>query len=68
MMNRLETFSCSICIFQCQTTPILKTLGQFDLVFVIMSARENIRLFASSFMGLIAKSEGPFLDWCQTSR
>ena len=68
MMNRLETFLCLIRIFQCQTTPILKTLGQFDLVFVIMSTRENIRLFASSFMGLITKSEGPFQDWCQTSK
>ena len=34
-----------LCIFYCQTTQILKTLGQFEnLVFVIMSTRENIRL------------------------
>ena len=33
----------------CQTTPISKTLGQFEnLVFVIMSTRENIRLIARS--------------------
>ena len=36
-----------LCIFYCQTTLILKTLGQFEnLVFVIMSTRENIRLIA----------------------
>ena len=35
---------CLLCIFYCQTTPILKSLGQFEnLVFVIMS---NIRLIA----------------------
>ena len=36
----------------CQTTPLLKTLGQFEnSVFVIMSTRENIRLIArSSFL------------------
>ena len=40
-------FCCLLCTFYCQTTPILKTLGQFEnLVFVIMSTRENIRLIA----------------------
>ena len=39
MVNRFETY--------CQTTPISKTLGQFEnLVFVIMSTRENVRLIA----------------------
>ena len=47
-----NVFCCPLCIFYCQTTPILKTLGQFEnLVFVIMSTRENIRLIAwSSFI------------------
>ena len=47
MFCDLHVFSQITCIFYCQTTPILKTLGQFeDLVFVIMSTRENIRLIA----------------------
>ena len=42
-----NVFCCLLCIFFCQTTPIFKTLGQFEnLVFVIMSTRENIRLIA----------------------
>ena len=42
-----NVFCCLLCIFNCQTAPILKTLGQFEnLVFVIMSTRENIRLIA----------------------
>ena len=42
-------FCCLLCVFYCQTTPILKTLGQFEnSVFVIMSTRENIRLIARS--------------------
>ena len=42
-----NVFYCLLCIFYCQTTQILKTLGQFEnLVFVIMSTRENIRLIA----------------------
>ena len=37
----------------CQTTPNSKTLGQFEnLVFVIMSTRENIRLIARSSLKL----------------
>ena len=37
-------FCCLLCIVYCRTTPILKTLGQFEnLVFVIMSTGENIR-------------------------
>ena len=33
---------CLLCIFYCQITPILKTLGQFEnFVFVIMSTREK---------------------------
>ena len=44
-----NVFCCLLCIFYCQTTPILKTLVQFEnLVFVIMSTRENIRLIARS--------------------
>ena len=45
-----NVLSCLLCIiFYCWTTPILKTLRQFEnLVFVIMSNRENIRLFAST--------------------
>ena len=44
-----NVFCCLHCIFYCQTTPILKTLGQFEnLVFVIMSTRENIRLIAKT--------------------
>ena len=49
-----SVFCCLLCIFYCWTTPILKTVGQFEnLVFVIMSTRENIRLIARtpSFMG-----------------
>ena len=47
MVNRFEMHFCLLCIFYCQTTHILKTLGQFEnWVFVIMSARENIRLIA----------------------
>ena len=47
MMNRFGTFWCLLYIFYCRTTAIFKTLGQFEnLVFVIMSTRENIRLFA----------------------
>ena len=35
------------CIFYCRTTPFLKTLEQFEnMVFIIMSTRENIRLIA----------------------
>ena len=42
-----NVFCCLLCIFYCQTTSILKTLGQFEnLEFVIMSTRENIRLIA----------------------
>ena len=42
-----------LCIFYYHTTPILKTLGQFEnLVFVIMSTRENIRLIARSSLGM----------------
>ena len=42
-----NVFWCLQCIFYCRTTPILKTQGQFEnLVFVIMSTRENIRLIA----------------------
>ena len=42
-----NVFYCLLCIFYCQTTPILKTLGQFEnLVFIIMSTRKNIRLIA----------------------
>ena len=49
-MNHFETY----CIFYCQTTQILKTLGQFEnLVFVIMSTRENIRLIARSSLELV---------------
>ena len=41
-------FCCLLCIFYCQTTPISKT-GQFEnLVFVIMSTRENVRLFSNN--------------------
>ena len=37
-------------IVNSETTQFLKTLGQFEnLVFVIMSTRENIRLIARSF-------------------
>ena len=44
-----NVFCCLLCIFYCQTTPILKTLGQFEkLVFVVMPTRENIRLIARS--------------------
>ena len=40
-------FCCLLCKFYYWTTPILKTLGQIEnLVFVIMSTRENIRLIA----------------------
>ena len=40
-------FCCLLCIFYCQTTLISKTLGQFEnLVFVIMSTRENVRPIA----------------------
>ena len=43
----LNVFCCLLCIFNYQTTPILKTLGQFEnLLFGIMSTRENIRLIA----------------------
>ena len=43
-----NAFCCLLCIFYCRTTAILKSLGQFEnLVFVIMSTRENIRLIAS---------------------
>ena len=35
-----NVFCCLLCIFYCQTTPILKTFGQFEnLVFVIMPYR-----------------------------
>ena len=46
MVNRFETYRVAYyAYFYYQTTPILKTLGQFDnLVFVIMSTSENIRL------------------------
>ena len=41
----LKLIFCLLCIFYYRTTPNLKTLGQFEnLVFVIMSTRENIRL------------------------
>ena len=43
----LNVFCCLLCIFYYETTPILKTLGQSEiLVFVIMSTRKNIRLIA----------------------
>ena len=47
----------------CQTTPILKTYGQFEnLVFVIMSTRENIRLIArTSLVWFGIKSDLSFL-------
>ena len=46
-------YVCLLCIFYCRTTPILKTLGQFEnLVFVIMSTRENIRLIARTPLSL----------------
>ena len=42
-----NVFCCLLCIFNCQTTPVLKTLGQFEnLVFAIMPTRENILLIA----------------------
>ena len=57
MMNRFETyFCCLLCIFNCQTIPILRTFGQFEnLVFVIMSTRENIRLIARNSLWLCQK-------------
>ena len=50
MVNRFETyFVAYYASFTALTTPILKTLGQFEnLVFVIMSTREHIRLIARS--------------------
>ena len=40
----------------CQITPIVKTLGQFEnLVFVIMSTRENIRLIARSSLDILGR-------------
>ena len=40
-------FWCFLCIFYYRNGPIFKTLGQFEnLGFVIMSARENIRIIA----------------------
>ena len=45
--NPIYTGSKLLCIFYCRTPPILKTLRQFEnLVFVIMSTRENMRLSA----------------------
>ena len=38
-----NVFCCLLCIFYCRTTPILKTLGQFEN---LMTTRENIRLIA----------------------
>ena len=51
MVNRFETYFVAYYAYftakLVETTPILKTLGQFEnLVFVIMSTRENIRLIA----------------------
>ena len=49
MMNHFETYFDASCIFYCQTISILKTFGQFEnLVFVIMSTRENIHLIAKT--------------------
>ena len=54
-------FCCLLCIFYCQTTPISKTLGQFEnLVFVIMSTRENVRLIARcSYIAQINLAQDP---------
>ena len=62
-MNRFETYFVAYCAyFPAELQPILKTLGQFEnLVFVIMSTGENIRLIARtslSFTSLkLVKSE-----------
>ena len=49
-----------LCIFYCQTTHILKSLGQFEnLVFVIMSTRENIRLIARTASLYLLHKIGP---------
>ena len=55
MVNHFEMYFVACCAYFTAKlqiffyTPILKTLGQFEnLVFVIMSTRENIRLIARS--------------------
>ena len=44
-----ESLCCLLCTFYRQTTPISKTLGQFEsFVFVIMSTGENTRHIAGT--------------------
>ena len=47
MVNHFQTCLLLTMHIYCQTTPIFKKIGQFEnLVFVIMSTSENIRLIA----------------------
>ena len=55
-----NVFCCLLCIFYWWTTPILKTLGQFEnLVFVLMSTRENICLIARTSLSNYPKCPHP---------
>ena len=63
----VNVFCCLLCIFYCRTTPILKTLGQFEnLVFVIMSTRENIRLIARSSLVSLRQNNFIFIGYLKT--
>ena len=47
MIHCLKMYFHAYCISYCETRPNLKTFGQFEnLVFVIMSTRENVRCIA----------------------
>ena len=46
MMNLFETYFDVLCILFYRNKQILKTLGQYEKGFVIVSTRENIRLIA----------------------
>ena len=63
MMNRFETFFVACCAYLLPNyTNFKKTLGQFEnLVFVIMSTRENIRLIARSSLSVLLHGSSFFM-------